>query len=243
MLGFERESSGSHGRRGGTFDDLLGLARAGRRADEPTVRQELARVYSRRTEPGVDPGPDGRRCRCGDGGTVGPRARSRSCMWTREHGRRLRRSRRCSSDQRCRGHRRVGHASPGMTTSSARPAIASRAAPMRSSATSSVSGCLGLPSGAPCRPGHSLREIKNLRSAAVTTLTRRGQFATSRIRVGDVDEAAAERPARMTDERTVLRPHGMDERVSPMNVRAASVSLAWRAAAERFVRMPPDGAM
>ena len=47
MLGFERETSGSSGRRGGDFEDLLGLARAMDRTDEPAVRQDLARVYTR----------------------------------------------------------------------------------------------------------------------------------------------------------------------------------------------------
>ena len=47
VLGFERETSGSSGRRGGDFEDLLGLARAMGRTDEPAVRQDLARVYSR----------------------------------------------------------------------------------------------------------------------------------------------------------------------------------------------------
>jgi alkylation response protein AidB-like acyl-CoA dehydrogenase len=47
VLGFERETSGSSGRRGGDFQDLLGLARAMNRTDEPAVRQDLAGVYTR----------------------------------------------------------------------------------------------------------------------------------------------------------------------------------------------------
>ena len=47
VLGFERETSGSSGRRGGDFQDLLGLARAMDRTDEPAVRQDLAGVYTR----------------------------------------------------------------------------------------------------------------------------------------------------------------------------------------------------
>ena len=47
VLGFERETSGSSGKRGGSFDDLLGLARALGRTAEPLVRQDLARVYTR----------------------------------------------------------------------------------------------------------------------------------------------------------------------------------------------------
>lgn len=47
VLGFERNSSGGSGKRGGDFYDLLGLARAMGRTDDPIVRQGLARVYSR----------------------------------------------------------------------------------------------------------------------------------------------------------------------------------------------------
>ena len=46
ILGFERESSGSSGQRGGTFDDLLLLARHLGRTDDPLIRQGLARAYS-----------------------------------------------------------------------------------------------------------------------------------------------------------------------------------------------------
>ena len=46
ILGFERESSGGSGRRGGDFEDLLLLARHMDRADDPLIRQALARVYS-----------------------------------------------------------------------------------------------------------------------------------------------------------------------------------------------------
>jgi alkylation response protein AidB-like acyl-CoA dehydrogenase len=47
ILGFERDNSGSSGRRGGSFDDLLLLARHLGRTDEATIRQGLARAYSR----------------------------------------------------------------------------------------------------------------------------------------------------------------------------------------------------
>jgi alkylation response protein AidB-like acyl-CoA dehydrogenase len=46
VLGFEREASGSSGRRGGTFDDLAGLAHHRGRGDDPLVRQQLARIAS-----------------------------------------------------------------------------------------------------------------------------------------------------------------------------------------------------
>jgi alkylation response protein AidB-like acyl-CoA dehydrogenase len=47
VLGFERNSSGGSGKRGGDFVDLLGLARAMDRTSDPIVRQGLAVVYSR----------------------------------------------------------------------------------------------------------------------------------------------------------------------------------------------------
>jgi alkylation response protein AidB-like acyl-CoA dehydrogenase len=46
VLGFERENSGSGGRRGGSFDDLLMLARHVDRTNDPLVRQALTRIYS-----------------------------------------------------------------------------------------------------------------------------------------------------------------------------------------------------
>ena len=47
-LGFERTASGQGTRRkGGTFDDLLALARRLGKADDPVVRQQLADVYIR----------------------------------------------------------------------------------------------------------------------------------------------------------------------------------------------------
>ena len=46
ILGFERENSGSSGRRGGSFDDLVMLAQHLGRNDEPLVRQALAHIYS-----------------------------------------------------------------------------------------------------------------------------------------------------------------------------------------------------
>jgi alkylation response protein AidB-like acyl-CoA dehydrogenase len=49
-LGFERSSSGSgHRRKGGTADDLIALARALGRTDDPVVRQKLADVVVRTT--------------------------------------------------------------------------------------------------------------------------------------------------------------------------------------------------
>ncbi len=46
VLGYERESSGSSGRRGGNFHDLVALARHTDRVDDPHIRQGLAQVYS-----------------------------------------------------------------------------------------------------------------------------------------------------------------------------------------------------
>lgn len=46
ILGFERENSGSSGRRGGTYADLVLLARHLGRTNDPVIRQQLARVYS-----------------------------------------------------------------------------------------------------------------------------------------------------------------------------------------------------
>ena len=47
VLSHERNSSGGSGRRGGDFNDLLGLAVATGRTTDPLIRQGLARVYSR----------------------------------------------------------------------------------------------------------------------------------------------------------------------------------------------------
>jgi alkylation response protein AidB-like acyl-CoA dehydrogenase len=47
ILGFERETSGSHGKRGGSFEDVVGLARAMGRTDDAVVRQQLAHAYCR----------------------------------------------------------------------------------------------------------------------------------------------------------------------------------------------------
>ncbi len=46
VLGFERESSGSSGRRGGDYRDLLALARHTGRTNDSSIRQGLARVYT-----------------------------------------------------------------------------------------------------------------------------------------------------------------------------------------------------
>jgi alkylation response protein AidB-like acyl-CoA dehydrogenase len=46
VLGFERESSGSSGQRGGDFQDVVALARHVGRTNDPGIRQSLARVYS-----------------------------------------------------------------------------------------------------------------------------------------------------------------------------------------------------
>jgi alkylation response protein AidB-like acyl-CoA dehydrogenase len=70
-LGFERTASGQGTRRkGGSFEDLLGLAQRLHRTDDPLVRQELADVYvrtqlrtattdrvARATAAGAPPGP------------------------------------------------------------------------------------------------------------------------------------------------------------------------------------------
>jgi alkylation response protein AidB-like acyl-CoA dehydrogenase len=49
-LGFERSSSGSgHRRKGGTIDDLVDLARATGRVDDPVIRQSIADVLVRTT--------------------------------------------------------------------------------------------------------------------------------------------------------------------------------------------------
>jgi alkylation response protein AidB-like acyl-CoA dehydrogenase len=47
VLSHERNSSGGSGRRGGDFNDLLGLAVATGHTADPVIRQGLARVYSR----------------------------------------------------------------------------------------------------------------------------------------------------------------------------------------------------
>lgn len=47
VLSHERHSSGGSGRRGGDFNDLLGLAVATGHTADPVIRQGLARVYSR----------------------------------------------------------------------------------------------------------------------------------------------------------------------------------------------------
>jgi alkylation response protein AidB-like acyl-CoA dehydrogenase len=46
VLGYERESSGSSGRRGGDYRDLVALARHVGRTNDPHTRQALARIYS-----------------------------------------------------------------------------------------------------------------------------------------------------------------------------------------------------
>ncbi|MEZ5259929.1 MAG: acyl-CoA dehydrogenase family protein, partial [Ilumatobacteraceae bacterium] len=47
VLGYERSSAGTSGKRGGSFDELLGLARAMGRTEDPVVRQALVKVYSK----------------------------------------------------------------------------------------------------------------------------------------------------------------------------------------------------
>ncbi len=80
VLSFERNSSGGSGRRGGNFDDLLGLARAMDRCDDPIVRQGLARVYSAQRV------RDWARFRAAAavrvGGTAGPEGSIGKLLWT-----------------------------------------------------------------------------------------------------------------------------------------------------------------
>ncbi len=79
ILGFERETSG-HGRRGGNFDDLLGLARHARRSDDPVMRQQLARVYCR--EKARDWGIARAAAATNRTGTAGPEGSISKLMWT-----------------------------------------------------------------------------------------------------------------------------------------------------------------
>jgi alkylation response protein AidB-like acyl-CoA dehydrogenase len=79
ILGFERESSG-HGRRGGQFEDLLGLARHVGRSEEPVIRQQLARVYCR--EKARDWGIARAAATANLTGTAGPEGSISKLMWT-----------------------------------------------------------------------------------------------------------------------------------------------------------------
>jgi alkylation response protein AidB-like acyl-CoA dehydrogenase len=80
VLSFERNSSGGSGRRGGDFYDLLGLAKAHGRTDDPIIRQGLARVYSRSKV------RDWARSRAAAavrlGGTAGPEGSIGKLLWT-----------------------------------------------------------------------------------------------------------------------------------------------------------------
>ena len=79
ILGFERQTSG-HGRRGGDFDDLLGLARHMGRSDDPVVRQDLARVYC--VQKSREWGIARATARVNRTGTAGPEGSISKLMWT-----------------------------------------------------------------------------------------------------------------------------------------------------------------
>ena len=79
ILGFERESSG-HGRRGGQFEDLRGLARHSGQSDDPVIRQQLARVYCR--EKARDWGIARASAATNRTGTAGPEGSISKLMWT-----------------------------------------------------------------------------------------------------------------------------------------------------------------
>jgi alkylation response protein AidB-like acyl-CoA dehydrogenase len=80
VLSFERNSSGGSGRRGGDYYDLLGLAKAHDRTDDPIIRQGLARVYSRQRV------REWARSRAAAavrlGGTAGPEGSIGKLLWT-----------------------------------------------------------------------------------------------------------------------------------------------------------------
>jgi alkylation response protein AidB-like acyl-CoA dehydrogenase len=80
VLNHERNSSGGSGRRGGDFNDLLGLATAMGRREDPIVRQGLARVYSRQRV------RDWSRFRAAAavrlGGSAGPEGSIGKLLWT-----------------------------------------------------------------------------------------------------------------------------------------------------------------
>ena len=79
ILGYERESSG-HGRRGGGFDELLGLARHMGRSDDPVIRQELTRVYC--AEKTREWGIARATATVDRTGTAGPEGSISKLMWT-----------------------------------------------------------------------------------------------------------------------------------------------------------------
>jgi alkylation response protein AidB-like acyl-CoA dehydrogenase len=77
VLGYERETSGSAGQRGGGYDDVIGLARFLGRTGEPLVRQALARVYSRERQ------RQWSRARAASSGApVGPEGSVEKLQWT-----------------------------------------------------------------------------------------------------------------------------------------------------------------
>jgi len=80
VLGFERNSSGGSGRRGGDFHDLLGLAVAMGRTADPIVRQGLASVYAKQRV------RDWARFRAAAavrlGGSAGPEGSIGKLLWT-----------------------------------------------------------------------------------------------------------------------------------------------------------------
>ncbi len=79
VLGYERESSGSGGKRGGTFNDVLGLARHIGRTDEPLVRQALARAH---TSERVQQWNRARAAAAAGSGKVGPEGSIEKLLWT-----------------------------------------------------------------------------------------------------------------------------------------------------------------
>ena len=143
-LGFERTASGQGTRRkGGSFDDLLALARRLGKSDDPVVRQQLADVYVRTAAAHRDHRPRGPGR--GRGHVARPGRVDRQAGRVAEP----------DPDRRGRGRRCSARASPptpasprrsrGPSTCSARRATGSPAARTRSSATIIGERVLGLP--------------------------------------------------------------------------------------------------
>ena len=160
VLGFERETSGSSGRRGGDFQDLLGLARAMDRTAEPAVRQDLAGVYTReknlewtRARTAAEAAAAQR--------AVGPEGSVEKLLWTQTMTA-VSRSRAAFSARRSPRTRASGARSPGTTTCWAHRATASPAGPTRSNATSSASGCWAWPPKPRVNRGIPFNKIKDI---------------------------------------------------------------------------------